>query len=525
MNKFIANFKNDIKGTLSGFDRLVLRGSLRNIAYAQGMDKCRTLNGVLLKDFGKFAEKASKRLEEASLAEARQRQRPIEYLRSSKTDKEELARRIAERDRIEDGLVCVLRCIEPCASFEVYRNRDAKLLELKSRQRKCMHLYHYQRHPVLGWMNARIQTWFPFSIQICVNGREWLSRQLTEAGIGYLKQDNCMVWVEDWERAQQYLDQQRDTHWPSLLDGIAAQINPALAEILGPWKANYYWSTYQCEWATDVVFGEGDQLRQLYGRMVRHSMTALSCTDVMRYLGRRLRLDGAPPRNFAAEVVMDMKGRPEGVRVKHRVNANSLKAYDKAFTDAGNVLRFEATTLDVGDLKAYRPKEGDTDGPLAWRPMRKGVADLYRLTETSARAVDRYMDALAQVDQTDTVCELVERLGQRRKWHEHTIRALHPFGQDNRLLQAVNRGEFLMQGLRNRDLQNLLFTEPAPSPSEQKRRGAWVSRQLRLLRAHGIIQKVPKTHRYLVSDAGRTILAALFAAWNAKVSQLTALAA
>jgi hypothetical protein len=75
--------------------------------------------------------------------------------------------------------------------------------------------------------------------------------------------------------------------------------------------------------------------------MVRHSMTALSCTDVMRYLSRRVRLDGTDPRNFNAQVVMDMRERPEGVRIKHRINDNSLKAYDKAFTLWGNVLRFD----------------------------------------------------------------------------------------------------------------------------------------------------------------------------------------
>jgi len=136
------------------------------------------------------------RLEEASLAEAKRLNRPIEYPVSSKADKKAVARRIAERDAIQDGLVCVLRCIEPCASFEVYRNRNAKQLELKSRQRKRMHLYHYQLHPVLGWMNARIpriQTLFPFSIRICLNGREWLARQLTEARVDYVTEGNCMV--------------------------------------------------------------------------------------------------------------------------------------------------------------------------------------------------------------------------------------------------------------------------------------------------------------------------------------------
>jgi len=525
MNEFIAKYHDEMRGTLTGFDRLVFRGSLRSIAYAQGMDKCRTLNGVLLKDFGKYAEKASKRLEQASLAEAKRFDRPIEYLRSSKIDKEEFARKIAAKDGVQDGLVGVLRCIEPCSSFEVYRNRDEKQLELKKRQRKCMHLYHYQFHPEFGWMNARVQTWFPFSIQICLNGREWLARQLNRNKSRYVKHDNCMVWVEDWPQAQRLMEQQLAVNWPQLLDGIAAQINPALEEILGKWKAGYYWSTYQCEWATDVVFREGDRMRKLYERMVRHSMTALSCTDVMRYLGRRVRLDGTVPQNFTAEVVMDMKQRPEGVRIRHRINNNSLKAYDKAFTTVGNVLRFEATTLDVSDLKAYRPKEGDPGGKLAWRPMRRGIADLHRLAEVSDRATDRYMDALAQVDETSTVQELVQRLNQRKQWHGQWVRGLQPFGKDNALLLAVNRGEFLLQGVRNRDLQKLLFARAEVSEPEQRRRGAWVSRQLRMLRAHGLIQKVPKTHRYQVTESGRKTLAALFAAWSAKVSQLTALAA
>ena len=525
MNEFSTRYQDEISGSLTGFDRLVFRGSLRSIAYAQGMDKCRTLNGVLLKDFGSYADNASARLEEASLAEAKRLHRPIQYLPSSQTDKEDVARKIAEQDAVREGLICVLRCIEPCASFEVYRNRDQKQLQLKNRQRKCMHLYHYQFHPVLGWMNARIQTWFPFSIQVCLNGREWLSRQLDRANSPYLKHDNCMVWVPDWKQAQHLMDQQVKMNWPCLLDGIAAQINPELQQILGKWEARYYWSTYQCEWATDVVFPEGVRLRRLYERMVRHSMTALSCTDVMRYLGRRVRLDGQVAQNFNGEVVVDMKQRQEGVRIKHRVNDNSLKAYDKAFTTQGNVLRFEATTLDVSDLKTYRPKEGDPGGKPAWRPMRRGIADLHRLTEVSQQATQRYMDALAQVDESATVQELVEQLNQRKKWHGQSVRGLQPFGKDHALLLAVNRGEFLLQGVRNRDLQKLLFTQPPGSEQEQRRRGAWVSRQLRMLRAHRLIQKVPKTHRYQITESGRTILAAIFAAWTAKVSQLTALAA
>jgi hypothetical protein len=92
------------------------------------------------------------------------------------------ARRIAAEDGITRGPVCVLTYVEPCRSFQIYRNRDTKHLELQPRDRKCLFLYHYAVHPVFGFLNARIQTWFPFSIQICLNGREWLAHQMDAVG-------------------------------------------------------------------------------------------------------------------------------------------------------------------------------------------------------------------------------------------------------------------------------------------------------------------------------------------------------
>ena len=300
-----------------------------------------------------------------------------------------------------------------------------------------------------------------FSIQICLNGREWLARQMDGKGMQYVKHDNCLVWVEDWKRSQKLLSQQLAAHWPKLLNQIADQLNPARTEILGKWEAGYYWSTYQSEWATDVVFRDEQRLRKLYQHMVRHSMTALGCTDVMRYLGRRVRLDGTVPKNCNAEVVMDLKDRPEGMRIKHRINGNSLKAYDKAFTALGNVLRFETTMLNVGDLRVFRPKEGGPEEEKSWRPMRRGIADLHRLAEVSERAKNRYMDALANVDEPSTMQELLEPLGQRKTWRGKPVRALRPFSEDHALLAAINRGEFILQGIRNRDLQRLLFRTPA----------------------------------------------------------------
>ena len=70
--------------------------------------------------------------------------------------------------------------------------------------------------------------------------------------------------------------------------------------------------------------------------------------------------------------------------------------------------------------------------------------------------------------------------------------------------------------VQDRDLRGLLYGGPAGSPAEERRRSAAVTRQLRLLRGHGLIHKVPRTHRYVVSEAGRQALTALLAARAAR---------
>ena len=102
------------------------------------------------------------------------------------------------------------------------------------------------------------------------------------------------------------------------------------------------------------------------------------------------------------------------------------------------------------------------------------------------------------------------------------MRALNPLAPaDAALLEAVSRHEFLINGLRNRDLRAALYEGTPATEQERRRQSAAVTRQLRLLRAHGLIAKVPKTHRYLVSESGRRIITALLAARNASVEALT----
>jgi len=116
----------------------------------------------------------------------------------------------------------------------------------------------------LGWLHARIQTWFPFHIQIALNGREWLSRSLQEEKIAYVQHANCFLWIEDFRRAQELMDEQLKTNWAELLQSFVKDLNPLHEEIFEKYPAEY-WTCYQSEWATDIAFREAAFLK----RMVR----------------------------------------------------------------------------------------------------------------------------------------------------------------------------------------------------------------------------------------------------------------
>jgi hypothetical protein len=515
VNEFTRLFADQVLGVLSGFDRLIFRGYLRELSYVKGLFMYLCWRKIRLTDFGRFAHALTEALKDASMAEAKRSGRPVIYLSSSRTNKEETARAIAKRDKITDGLICVLSSVEPCRSYDVGCNPKTNRFELLPRRRKCLFLYHYFIDSVFGFVHARIQTWLPFDIQIYVNGREWLARQMDRRGLGYERRENCFVELENVRRAQRLMSAQLRLNWPKHLDRIAQRLNPRHEELLASDRLHYYWTVYQSEWATDVMFRNPASLAEIYPRLVRHGISAFSSPDVMRFLG------GKVHGNFKGEIVSDFKNRPEGVRIKHRVGANSVKLYDKQ----GSVLRTETTIHDADGIKVYRPKEGDPSGKKEWRPLRRGVADLHRRAEVSQASNERYLSALAVTDTSAALGDLLRGLDRTVTWKRRRVRGLRAWSVgDVALLRAVNRGEFSLNGFRNRDLQTLLFDRPTNDLAVRRRRSARISRQIALLRAHGLVQKVPRSHRYRMTPRGRQIATAILAAHSISLKTVNDLA-
>jgi hypothetical protein len=202
MDKFIELHAGKISGSLSCFDRVLFRGYLPIMSGAAMalFLKSQNIGRESLKPF--LLEQAA-RLKDHAQSLCTRTGRPYQYLGQA-TRKEDMARKMAKRDGITEGLVCVLSVVEPCRTFSLVWNGRSPYVQ--SSQRKCLQLYYYFMDRDLGLIHVKLQTWFPFRIQVYVNGHEWLARQLDHHNVKYIKVDNAFLHLGDVVRAQGLAD-------------------------------------------------------------------------------------------------------------------------------------------------------------------------------------------------------------------------------------------------------------------------------------------------------------------------------
>jgi hypothetical protein len=505
-------------------DRVCFRGTQRLLANSKGMSSYMAFRNVLLKDFGAWAASITRKVRTCCEQVAEEAGRPVRYLRSSAESKEEMAQEIAQRDGIENGLICAFSVVEPCMSFAVEPNRKTKKLEPTMRMRKCVWVYHYWNHLQYGFSHLRIQTWLPLTVKGCINGRHWLARQLDQEGIAYQREANGFTWIENMEKAQDLLDVQMKTDWQQMLNGMLADLCPVYSHLFGNDAMPHYWSADETEWATDVLFKRPGDLARIYPALTQYGMSVFDSPSVLRFLGRRVTAQGQVPLHLTkAEVCSDMKRRPEGVRMKHSVNRNSVKMYDKH----GSILRVETTINNTREFKVFRQPDDKPQAKATWQKMRKGTADMHRRAQVSQACNERYLEAIAEAPTGKRLRELFAEVSQPATRKGKKCRAINLWKEDDQnLLRFIAKGQYAINGLRNRDLRQEIFPDVDPTDKAACRRAsARTTRRLALLRAHGLIRKVPKTHRYVTTKKGHRIASAIILAGQATVEQISELAA
>ena len=494
---FLAKFANRIVAILNCFDRVIFKGYLpfggdeRLNSFVDGVLKIRRM------DFIPLLEGYGQRLVDHAKAFADEAGRPYEP-KQGRFQKEKFIQDIIYRDQLTEGLVAVLCVMETCRAIKMKRGKNRPRLYYTRRPQRVLYYYFLDRD--FGLMSIRLETHFPYGIQIYVNGHSWLAEQMQKKGLNFTQRDNAFTSLENPQAAQKIADRFARLNWVKQLSKWARKVNPLLHEVEWLRHLNYYWVTDQAEYASDVLFAGRDELGELYPRLLDHAAVSFSAKDILTFLGRKLH------GNFQGEVLSDTKKkRHPGARVKHRMKENWLKMYDKF----GLILRVETVINQPREFRVFREGIRKGEAQMVWAPMNKGVANLPEYQRHAMAANDRYLDALSVVDNPRPAYQQVAKLTESKKHKGRSYRGFNPASPaDIRLFQAVLAGDHLIKGFRNADIRDFLYGI-CRNQQLQKRQANAVTRLLKRLHVRGLIAKIQRSRRWRTTARGQRLLSTM----------------
>ena len=219
----------------------------------------------------------------------------------------------------------------------------------------------------------------------------------------------------------------------------------------------------------------------LFLRLLAFALLTFTPKKIFSYLGRKWheRFDGEVQTRYRSE-------REPGACIKHYMKNNWLKMYDKL----GLLLRVETVINQPGEFKVFREcQHRDGTSSTGWYPMCKGVGNLHHYQSHALACNQRYLEALAAVDDPTPALDDLENLTERRRQQGRSYAGFNPARQEEiRLFTAVLAGDHIAQGFRNKDIRAALYDgrqERATTASPKRGRGptaetiarAWPDRQ------------------------------------------------
>jgi hypothetical protein len=490
--RFLVKFASLIVGTLHCFDRVIFKGHLP-LAAVQELQRfvdyvLRVRRDYFIKT---LAPQFAQRLVDHAERFAAKAGRTYKY-RTGKFRKDEWAQQIVREQGITSGLIAILCTQETCSSFQLIRGEKRPEFVVRPRQQRV--LYYYFLDPQLGFMHVRLQTWFPFTLQVYVNGHEWLAQQMTQRRLGFVQQHNAFTQLDDPAQAQRLADRFPKLDWPKILNRFARLVNPLLHDVLKCYRVR--WVADQAEYATDILFASRSALTGLYRKLLEFAVLAFSAKDILGFLGRKW------DRRFAGDVQTEYQTeRWPGARIKHRMKTNWLKMYDKF----GLILRVETVINAPKEFSVYRSRwHRDGRASQGWYPMTKEVTALGHYQQQALACNRRYLDAVAVVDDPAPAYEELKQLTEPKVVAQRSYAGFNPARRDDvRLFAALLDGDHIARGFRNRDIRTVLFGTDTPQP---RRDSAAVGRLLKRMHVRQLVAKVPRTRRWRVTARGRNLL-------------------
>ena len=481
-DRYAAN----LHGVLSCYDRIIVTGTLPGACYAGGMTSFLYSRGIRIFDYPRFAEPLRERIRERAQQVCQAAGVHIEHVNKAHIRKEELVARVLAERGDAPGLVHVISAMESCPSYKPWLDKSNGHIYLRPDMGKCLHYYFYFIDQEFGLCYLRVPTWAPFTLQFYCNGHSALACSLRREGIEFVQEDNAFLRVADLQRAQALADAFNPEQLHRCLTRYAHWLCP-VADVFA--QDDWHWSIRQAEYSSDLMFRSEHILVALYDALSRQAVLAADAPRVAGFLGKKI----TPA--LAQEIGSRLSTRIEGGCIKHALGAASVKVYDKF----SRVLRGETTVNDVSFFKHHRRVEhkvGEATRELA--PLKKSIYSLIDLREILLGCNQRYLAFLSSLDDPSAGERNLQRLSQPRVGVDPAVKGLNFFNTtDQALLRTLQHGEFNIHGWRRADLLAQLDMSASA-----------MTRQLRRLRALGLIKKVTHTYRYYLTRLGRAAIAA-----------------
>jgi len=385
----------------------------------------------------------------------------------------------------EEGVLFIGRAQEKTGVFrtEKRRNADGAAYPWIVRSTGVVnHFYVYAVDADFGPFFLKFCSYFPYNARLCINGHEWAKRQATKAGIGHTALDNGFATLDDpadADRLQAICDRLGPAQISALLDKWLQILPTAFTEADRAAGYRYECSVLQAEFSLTQVLDRPVSGRVFFEQVIRDNLDAGRPDQISLIFDRRIHRGRkqCTPGPFRTRVITDGVTPSVHIDYKH----TKIKQYHKE----GRALRTETTINNSRDFG-----------------IGKRLTNLPALREVGFTANRRLLSVQRLSHNPIRAAEAFTAVHHPITTHDgHRIAGL-PLGDPRAqaLLQALLVFRLLPNGFRNPDLRELLAELLGRAPDQIT--AGQISYDLRRLRAHGLITRIPGSHRYRITDTG-----------------------
>jgi hypothetical protein len=480
MKLLTETFAKQISFTLGCYDRIIITGTIPEICHAHGMTSFMLRNKLHLFDYAKYVEQYREAIRQNAETVAAENNIVIDFVRKSTVRKEDIIQKRLQQRGNHPGLIHIISAMETCTTYKPWHDKGTGKTFLKYDIAKCLYYYFYFIDELLGLSYVKVPTWCPFPLQIYFNGHNWLARELKKAGIAFTTIDNAFDYIEDPVKAQALADGMDIKKIHEKLDEYAWKFCP----VYKAFNQRYHYSVSQVEYATDIVFNHQHELKGLYEELIATAIHTVKPENIATFLGTKL------DTRYQGEVGNRYNIRIEGSRIRHQMGKSAIKMYDKM----SKILRIETTTIDITVFKHYREvehRDGTKSNQMA--TLKKNIYSLPLLQQSLQAANKRYLEFISAFENKEAGRKRLQQITTSKKVENRKYPGFSFFSQtDISLLHCIARGEFNINGLRNKDLRQYI-----------KANSNKISRLLKRLLVHRLIKKAQSTYKYYLTKLGK----------------------